>query len=160
MLYRKFKEGHDRIDRRMQPIDFTPGIADDDFVEKTLQRADSDEARQRQQFVADLDHSNGLVGDLNHDFTAGPGYGGYNAYHYDAPCNNGGYPQQGYGGQPQYYGEFDAPSQDDGYNNVQRAANPNAGQGGYQFNDFSVTGRPTGGAGGDAGPYAQAAAFR
>lgn len=84
-LFRKWKLRPSKgFDQRMQPIDFSPNNnADmgDDFFEKTMAR-DADAERQRQQFVTELDKDATLVGDLQHDFTAGPATAG--AYGYQA----------------------------------------------------------------------------
>jgi len=96
-LFRKWKlRPSNRFDARMKPIDFSPNNdrdMGDDFIEKTLQRSASVTSadRQRQQFVADLDHdgthahNNSLTAGIpDHDFTAGAaGAGTYHHNQYD-----------------------------------------------------------------------------
>ncbi|GMK57358.1 hypothetical protein CspeluHIS016_0401920 [Cutaneotrichosporon spelunceum] len=140
-LFRKWKLKPSKgFDQRMQPIDFTPGNdMGDDFFEKTMAR-DADAERQRQQFCIELDNDSQkdatLVGDIQHDFTAGPatsGYGyqqspyGAQDYDFSAPHNDWdagatGYPPQ----QGAYYNEYptqDSPDQQSGSyaNNSQHA---------------------------------------
>lgn len=73
----------------MQPIDFSPNGGDmhDDFIEKTLQRSASVTSadRQRQEFVADLEHDHNSLthGIPEHDFTAGTAAGAVTYGHYD-----------------------------------------------------------------------------
>lgn len=128
-LFRKWKLKPSKgFDQRMQPIDFSPNNNNDmgdDFFEKTMAR-DADAERQRQQFCIELDNDPQkdatLVGDLQHDFTAGPAHGGYGYqpspygagpadYDFSAPANDWdtgatGYPPQ----QGGYYNEY--PTQD------------------------------------------------
>lgn len=114
-LFRKWKLRPSKgFDQRMQPIDFSPNNntdMGDDFFEKTMAR-DADAERQRQQFVTELDKDATLVGDLQHDFTAGPATGTYgyqpdpyggpggadpyartDGYDFSAPRNDWDYPQ-------------------------------------------------------------------
>ncbi|BEJ17089.1 hypothetical protein CspHIS471_0604900 [Cutaneotrichosporon sp. HIS471] len=123
-LFRKWKLKPSKgFDQRMQPIDFRPGTdMGDDFFEKTMAR-DADAERQRQQFCIELDNDSQkdatLVGDIQHDFTAGPATNGYGYqpsaygqdYDFSAPRNDWDAGATGYPPQPgAYYSEY--PTQD------------------------------------------------
>lgn len=139
-----------RFDSRMQPIDFSPDNRElgDDFLEKTLHRSASNASadRQRQQFVADLDHENNLTAGVpEHDFTAGSGHAAagypvYDQYGNPHPAHDGYYANDGYGGYPPEAAtgyppqpgtaanyNYEYPSQDQqahGYADVQRGSSP------------------------------------
>nr|XP_019012875.1 uncharacterized protein I206_02371 [Kwoniella pini CBS 10737]OCF51656.1 hypothetical protein I206_02371 [Kwoniella pini CBS 10737] len=205
-LFRKWKlRPSNRFDRKLNPIDFSPNNGDmnDDFFEKTLQRSasNSSASRQRRELVAELDDPNNVAGVPQHDFTAGTagvgaGYAIYNqdpyahaeqydyeaAYQHQQPLQ--GYDQHQYPPQVMtqdhqgYAGYQGAPTQDDGYADLQRGNSIGSGSGhGHQQQyqhgqdhqqvypgelqfpsaDQYGLGRPTGGA---EGPYAQAATYR
>lgn len=145
--------------------------------------------RQRRELVAELDHDHLTAGIPDHDFTAGPtqayayGHQYDNGYDFSAPGQDFGYeahpgqaaavyPEHGYAGdhpqQDTYHGDgLDQHAHQqqyagDGYSPTERAAPPPQGPAFDAFagSDFAVTARPTGGAMGEAGPYAQAASYR
>ncbi|WWC62710.1 uncharacterized protein I303_105307 [Kwoniella dejecticola CBS 10117] len=207
-LFRKWKlRPSNRFDRKLNPIDFSPNNGDmnDDFFEKTLQRtaSNSSASRQRRELVAELDDPSNVAGVPQHDFTAGTagvgaGYAMYNqdpyahaeqydyeaAYQHQHQQAHQGYDQHQYPPQAMtqdhqgYAGYQGAPTQDDGYADLQRGNSIGSGSGhGHQQQyqhgqdhqqvypgelqfpsaDQYGLGRPTGGA---EGPYAQAATYR